>query len=135
MDMNNDNKLDWWEFVNHESKHYLAEKNKYDLVDLLTKKELCAAKATFNIMDIDGDGRVKEYEVKEAFKNWYRNFEKRKLSLTNEIVKDSDILDLHASVFTDIIMESNNKQGDVKWEDFILDQALYIICARPNISI
>jgi Ca2+-binding EF-hand superfamily protein len=54
----------------------------YDLVDLLTKKELCAAKATFNIMDIDGDGRVKEYEVKEAFKNWYRNFEKRKLSLT-----------------------------------------------------
>ncbi|XP_045157056.2 PHD finger protein 24-like [Mercenaria mercenaria] len=135
MDMNKDGKLDWWEFVNHESKLYLADKNKYDLVDLLTKKELCAAKATFNKMDIDGDGRIKEYEVKEAFKHWYRNFENQKPSFTTEMVKDSDILDLHASVFTRWVMESNNSQGDVKWEDFILDQALYIICARPNINI
>jgi hypothetical protein len=28
MDMNKDGKLDWWEFVNQESKTYLAEKDK-----------------------------------------------------------------------------------------------------------
>ena len=47
----------------------------YDLVDQLSEKELCAAKATFNILDKDGDGRVMEYEVKEAFSKWFLQFE------------------------------------------------------------
>lgn len=28
MDQNGDDRLDWWEFVNHESKRYLARKDK-----------------------------------------------------------------------------------------------------------
>ncbi|KAL4236813.1 hypothetical protein ACF0H5_005200 [Mactra antiquata] len=135
-DMNKDGRLNWWEFVNHESKAYLAKKDKYELVSMLTKKELCAAKAVLNTIDHDGDGKIKEYEVKDAFKKWYRQFEKYKPNYDQEVVKDSDILDLHGTVFSQIIMDADKTHdGDVNWEEFILDQSLYILCSRPNITI
>lgn len=54
----------------------------YELVAQLSNKELCAAKATFNILDQDGDGKIKEYEVKAAFRSWFKQFEHRRNSLS-----------------------------------------------------
>ena len=48
------------------------------LVHLLTEKELMAAKATFTLLDVDGDGRIKEYEALKSYKQWFKHFEKRR---------------------------------------------------------
>ena len=48
----------------------------YELVRLLTEKELMAAKATFTSLDVDGDGHIKEYEALQSYKSWFKHFEK-----------------------------------------------------------
>ena len=48
------------------------------LLCLLTEKEIIAAKATFNMLDVDGDGHIKEYEAVNAYRHWYRQLEKRR---------------------------------------------------------
>ena len=47
----------------------------HDLVDLLTQKELMAAKSVFRMLDKDGDNKIKSYEAKEAYVKWYRYFD------------------------------------------------------------
>ena len=37
-----------------------------------------AAKATFTLLDVDGDGRIKEYEALKSYKQWFKHFEKRR---------------------------------------------------------
>ena len=49
-----------------------------ELLRLLTDKELIAAKATFTMLDVDNDGHIKEYEAVQAYRNWYKRFEKQR---------------------------------------------------------
>ncbi|KAJ8305892.1 hypothetical protein KUTeg_016437, partial [Tegillarca granosa] len=76
-DLDQDNSLDWWEFLNHECKRMLVKREKNQLVELLTEKEVIEAKAVFTRLDENGDGQITETEAIQGYKSWFRRFERK----------------------------------------------------------
>ncbi|XP_067678946.1 PHD finger protein 24-like [Haliotis asinina] len=132
-DVDSDGRLDWWEFVNHEAKKLLAKRDRRELVDLLTEKELLVAKALFRTLDKNGDGTVTELEAREAFRHWYRHFEDEEME--RRLGRESSNLELHVNLNTKMIMHADSCDREVlTWASFLMEQGLYLLCNRPNIT-
>ncbi|XP_071953442.1 PHD finger protein 24-like [Antedon mediterranea] len=136
--------LTWWEFLNHESVRHLASLPKLHLVNLLAPKEIQRARETFRAFDTDGDGSITDYEAKRAYKRWYSNFISdpetmvpRQKSRISSAVSMTNSIDLsrHVSSNTRMLMSADeDDSGTVSWEEYLNEQALYIIAARPNVG-
>ncbi|XP_071168767.1 PHD finger protein 24-like [Mytilus edulis] len=124
IDTDKDGRINWWEFLSHESRLFLAKRPTDELLDMLTEKEIVHAKAVFSHMDDDGDGLVTHTKALTAYRNWYKRLD----------VTDSSTLNLHADVAAQMVMEHDKKnKGTVTWVEFLTGQALYIVCGRPNL--
>lgn len=129
MDRNNNDLIDWWEFVIPMCVRKLSERRKRTLPALLTKQEIHKLRRFFKEYDIEGDGEIKEDLSRVVFKNWY-------LSLINLREEDIPIWDWLGNEFVKIDDKKEYSLGQklttVKWKDFVLNHALYILAARPN---
>ncbi|XP_065069993.1 PHD finger protein 24-like isoform X1 [Rhopilema esculentum] len=136
--------IDWWEFLNHESIKMLARRDKEELVAILSPKEVSNVRDKFKALDVDNDGRITEYEAQKAFFDWFGklaikdqssdtvNGRHRSLSksLSEETVKN------HAHNMTMLVMEADaDRNRYVDWEEFLKNEAIYIISSRPNLSL
>ncbi|XP_033108240.1 PHD finger protein 24-like [Anneissia japonica] len=136
--------LTWWEFLNHESIRHLASLSKLHLVKLLSQKEIQRARETFHAFDTDGDGTITDYEAKRAYKRWYSNFisdpedmvprQKKRISSAISVTNSID-LSRHVSSNARMLMSADeDDSGAVSWEEYLKEQALYVIAARPNVG-
>ncbi|CAH1773900.1 unnamed protein product [Owenia fusiformis] len=137
MDKNKTETLDWWEFLNYESTHILTTRSKNALVRLLTEREIDEARRTFRVFDRDGNGEISEHEAKHAFTSWYSQFLHETPGslkiLDTDDVDDNSEFAVHVKENTKLIMAADtDKNGRVSWNEYLKDQALYIIASRPN---
>ncbi|XP_072018676.1 PHD finger protein 24-like [Amphiura filiformis] len=144
MDTDMTGNLSWWEFLDHEALRRLAAKTKKQLVKLLSTKEIQKARDNFRAFDTDLDGSITEYEARRAYKRWYSHFvpnpedmtpsERRRLSLATDTQQVRQ-LSTHIQANTNLLMGADrDNSGTISWEEYLCEQALYIIAARPNVG-
>ncbi|KAK3091166.1 hypothetical protein FSP39_017650 [Pinctada imbricata] len=78
MDLDKNNYIEWWEFLNHEAKIKLGCRSEGELVSMLSEKEVIMAKSVFRTLDENHDGSVTEWEARRIYKSWYRRFDDKK---------------------------------------------------------
>lgn len=97
-------------------------------MSLLTKQEIHKLREFFKEYDEEGEGEISKSSSREVFRNWY-------LSLIHRREEDIPVWDW---IGTDWVKTDYNNQivckefNTVKWKDFVLNHALYILAARPN---
>lgn len=100
-----------------------------NLVPHLTKQEVYKLRTFFQAYDQDGYGTISKNSAKMAFKKWY-------LSLINLRYEDVPVCDwLGAEWMRDDEPEEISvfqRSTTVAWRDFVKNNALYILSARPN---
>ena len=100
-----------------------------NLVPHLTKQEVYKLRTFFQAYDQDGYGTISKNSAKMAFKKWY-------LSLINLRYEDVPLCDwLGAEWMRDDEPEEISvfqRSTTVAWKDFVKNNALYILSARPN---
>lgn len=118
--------IDWWEFLNYQTKVKLAMRDQRELVDMLTEKEVRVAKLAFSHMDVNKDGKVTELEAKKAFSDYFGQVnmnDRRRCS----------VIESYARHATARAMALDIKDtGAVTWPEFLNGQAKFIIGVRPN---
>ncbi|XP_038067627.1 PHD finger protein 24-like isoform X2 [Patiria miniata] len=136
--------LSWWEFLSHEAVRRLSSQSKKSLAKKLSKKEVQTARENFGAFDTDGDGVITEYEARRAYRSWYSHFipdpnemtlrERRKIP--EEVWKArSKELNTHIDANTNLLMSGDTDgSGTISWEEYLLEQALFVIAARPNVG-
>ncbi|XP_071843243.1 PHD finger protein 24-like [Apostichopus japonicus] len=141
MDSDLGGSISWWEFLNHEALRRLATQPRKKLLRLLKPKEIHRAHQNFTAFDTDGNGQITDYEARRAYKHWFSNFtanpsemsptERRKLS--RQLTELDMTLSTHVTTNTGILMDADtDHSGTISWDEFITEQAVYIIAARPN---
>ncbi|CAH1238759.1 PHF24 [Branchiostoma lanceolatum] len=134
MDVNQTGTLDWWEFLNFEAVRKLGRRSKNTLVRLLSPKEIDMARQTFHAFDVNNDGRITEFEARETYSRWFARFVKKETGGDGPERQKAPTLDLHVDTNARMLMDADTKStGTVMWMDFLRDQALYILAARPNL--
>ncbi|KAK7100392.1 PHD finger protein 24-like [Littorina saxatilis] len=132
-DQNGDQCLDWWEFLNLAAQHQLGKRSETELVDLLTEKEVIRAKSVFNELDKDRDGVVSGLEARRAIRKWCSSISKG-LS-PDAAAKMSTTIDSHVEVRARMLVDGGDEEKDtITWFDFLAQQALHILCSRPNMA-
>lgn len=100
-----------------------------NLVPHLTKQEVYKLRTFFQAYDQDGYGTISKNSAKMAFKKWY-------LSLINLRHEDVPLCDwLGVEWIRDDAPEDISvfqRSTTVAWKDFVKNNALYILSARPN---
>lgn len=135
--------IDWWEFLNHEALKSIAKnRSKFQLVRMLSPIEIQKARDIFHAFDKDEDGYINSHEVAVGFTRWFGNL--RVFDHSNPRTgggsssfgrpldpKDvSGHIDRHSRMFMDADTDNNRL---VSWDEYLREQALYILAARPNI--
>lgn len=99
------------------------------LAPLLTKQEISNFKEFFKAYDPEGEGEISKQTSRLVFKNWY-------FSLINRQREEIPVGDWLGTEWTVDIRPSEQSMHQrcdiVKWKDFVLSHALYILAARPN---
>lgn len=99
------------------------------LPSLLTGQEIYKLKRFFKEYDMEGEGEIRKDLSREVFKNWY-------LSLIHRREEEVPIWDWLGTEYVKIDNEEEHslcqRFATVKWKDFVLNHALYILAARPN---
>ncbi|XP_015776633.1 PREDICTED: PHD finger protein 24-like [Acropora digitifera] len=68
MDTDQTGTIDWWEFLNHEAlKQIAANRSKFQLVKMLSPREIQKARDIFHAFDKDEDGYINSHEVAVGF--------------------------------------------------------------------
>ncbi|KAL8615988.1 hypothetical protein ACOMHN_014950 [Nucella lapillus] len=132
-DQDEDSVLDWWEFLNLAAQHQLGKRTEEVLVNLLSEKEVIRIKAVFREMDKDGDGVATGLGARRAVRTWCSPLD---AGLTPDAVaKISPTIDSHVEVRARMLVTGGDQQRDmITWPDFLAEQALYILCSRPNMA-
>lgn len=136
MDKDQTGTIDWWEFLNHEAlKRIGANRSKFQLVRMLSPLEIQKARDIFHAFDKDEDGYINSHEVAVGFNRWFGNlrvFDKDRSSSFGKGLDPRDIsghVDRHTRMFMDADTDKNRL---VSWDEYLREQALYILAARPN---
>lgn len=136
MDKDQTGTIDWWEFLNHEAlKQIAANRSKFQLVRMLSPLEIQKARDIFHAFDKDEDGYINSHEVAVGFNRWFGNlrlFDKERRSSFGKALDPKDVsghIDRHTRIFMDADTDKNRL---VSWDEYLREQALYIIAARPN---
>jgi len=136
MDKDQTGTIDWWEFLNHEAlKKIGANRSKFQLVRMLSPLEIQKARDIFHAFDKDEDGYINSYEVAVGFNRWFGNlrlYNKDQSSSFGKALDPKDVsghIDRHTRIFMDADTDKNRL---VSWDEYLREQALYIIAARPN---
>lgn len=99
------------------------------LPSLLTRQEIYKLKRFFKEYDMEGEGEIRKDLSREVLKNWY-------LSLIHRREEEVPIWDWLGTEYVKIDNEEEHslcqRFATVKWKDFVLNHALYILAARPN---
>ncbi|KAK3600662.1 hypothetical protein CHS0354_029528 [Potamilus streckersoni] len=136
MDKSKTASISWWEFLNYESIKILQQRKKNSLVKMLSPREIAMARTLFQAFDKDGDGEITENEARKASLSWYRMFFKPVDSFHGYAIfseENLSRLDHHIQQNVNFIMEADeDKNGATSWEEYLKNQALYILAARPN---
>nr|XP_022318708.1 PHD finger protein 24-like [Crassostrea virginica] len=120
--------IDWWEFLNFQARVKLASRDQTGLVELLTDKEVLAAKIAFARLDVNNDGSITELEARKVFEEYFSRLN----STHGKLNIDTDIYAKHAlgrAMSLDV-----KEMGSVSWDEFLNGQAQYILAARPNMT-
>ncbi|XP_022097219.1 PHD finger protein 24-like isoform X2 [Acanthaster planci] len=136
--------LSWWEFLSHEAVRRLSSQSKKSLAKKLSPKEVQTARENFRAFDTDGDGVITEFEARRAYRSWYSNFipdpnemtlrERRKIPEDIWLARSKE-LNTHVDANTNLLMSGDTDgSGTISWEEYLLEQALFIIAARPNVG-
>ncbi|KAL9951267.1 hypothetical protein ACROYT_G043904 [Oculina patagonica] len=141
MDKDQTGTIDWWEFLNHEAlKIISANRSKFQLVRMLSPLEIQKARDIFHAFDKDEDGYINSYEVAMGFTRWFGNLrvfdqDQRSRSGSSSFGRALDPkdvsghIDRHSRIFMDADTDRNRL---VSWDEYLREQALYILAARPN---
>ncbi|CAD5111721.1 DgyrCDS1010 [Dimorphilus gyrociliatus] len=162
MDLDNSGSIDYWEFIKHESLSYLNRRTKChieivnetimiqkEVVLLLTVREVEKLRRLFQKFDVDRNGVITELEAHRAYKSWLDELERSRLAcLEKRIKKTSEngmtrpnypgagIAAERAGNSANVFMQADfDRDGIVTWEEFVKDQAIYMIAGRPNKAI
>ncbi|XP_064625182.1 PHD finger protein 24-like isoform X2 [Lineus longissimus] len=124
MDADRTGTLDWWEFLNYESVKMLEKRSKVALVRLLSPKEVERIRETFTAFDTDCDGEI---TTSEATKAYYKcdPAAKGNMDIARMVIQ---------SVKNLMTTADGEACGTISWEDYVYDQVLYVLAARPNDS-
>lgn len=137
MDTDQTGTIDWWEFLNHEAlKQIAANRSKFQLVRMLSPREIQKARDIFHAFDKDEDGYINSHEVAVGFNRWFGNLRVFDMDRSNSFGKALDPKDVsgHVDRHTRIFMDADtDKNRLVSWDEYLREQALYIIAARPNL--
>ncbi|XP_033636782.1 PHD finger protein 24-like [Asterias rubens] len=136
--------LSWWEFLSHEAVRRLSSLSKKNLAKKLSEKEVHRARENFRAFDTDGDGVITEFEARRAFRSWYSLFvpdpsemslrDRRKISEDVWKAKNKEF-NMHIDTNTNLLMSADEDcSGTISWQEYLLEQALFIIAARPNVG-
>ncbi|XP_070563971.1 PHD finger protein 24-like [Ptychodera flava] len=137
MDKDKTGYLTWWEFLNHESARRLATRSKKALIKLLTRKEINTAREAFRFFDKDCDGFITISEAKDAYRKWLGKFvvdpEKHSKGFGGN--GNPDQFNQHVKQQAKIFMTADaDNSGAVSWKEYLEEQSLYILSARPNVA-
>eukprot|EP00112_Aurelia_sp_Birch-Aquarium-sp1_P004119 Seg1468.1 transcript_id=Seg1468.1/GoldUCD/mRNA.D3Y31 product="PHD finger protein 24" protein_id=Seg1468.1/GoldUCD/D3Y31 len=134
--------IDWWEFLNHESVKMLSKREKDDLVSILSSKEKADLKEKFRVLDLDNDGRITEFEAQKVFSDWFgklsvtqddRDVANSRTRRMNKKISNLTVMNI-AQSSTMLVMEADaDRNRYVDWDEFLQNEALYVIASRPNI--
>lgn len=137
MDKDQTGTIDWWEFLNHEAlKQIAANRSKFQLVRMLSPLEIQKARDIFHAFDKDEDGYINSHEVAVGFNRWFGNlrvYDKDRDNSFGKALDPKDVsghIDRHTRIFMDADTDKNRL---VSWDEYLREQALYIIAARPNL--
>lgn len=136
--------IDWWEFLNHQAlKSIATNRSKFQLVRMLSPLEIQKARDIFHAFDKDEDGYINSHEVAVGFTRWFGNLRLHDHSSTGtgdgsssfgRPLDPKDVsghIDRHSRIFMDADTDNNRL---VSWDEYLREQALYILAARPNSS-
>ena len=139
MDRNSTGTIDWWEFVNYEAVKVLGRRDKRSLSKLLSKREIEQARDMFHSYDRDEDGYISGYEAMKAYERWFgqlkipnddssnANWNSSSSYLQRQEVNSH--IDMHMKILMDADTDRNKL---ISWHEYLQDQALYLLAARPN---
>ncbi|XP_048586217.1 PHD finger protein 24 [Nematostella vectensis] len=140
MDKNRTGDIDWWEFLNHEALKTLGiKRSKFQLVRMLSPREIQSLRDIFHAFDKDEDGYINSYEVSRGFGRWFGNLRissgnnngGQKSSFGRAL--DPKTVSQHVDRHTEIFMHADTDNNRlVSWDEYLREQALFALADRPN---
>lgn len=131
--------VDWWSFVDSQIVEKLSHRSKNELVKCLTPHEVKEAGMFFRSFDADHDGKITLREAEKAYERWFASLWSKVLNCSDSLTGPkknpelSKVVGEHVKVNVRIFMEADNlRHGTVSWNQFLRDQAIYILAARRN---
>ncbi|XP_041129591.1 PHD finger protein 24-like [Polyodon spathula] len=125
--------IEWADFLYHESIRVLEKfRSQNSLVRLLTAKERERARASFTALDQDKDGLITGGESKKAQHTWFRKHTKESQSCNVSISHVGPISESSPASSGSGKSRDQDENRQVDWLEFLKENAIYILAARPN---